>query len=686
MRTSLKKLLSLLLVLTIVVSMFAGLITTANAATFSYNTGKRGTLCTSLSSKATAYYTGSYVYSTLSAKTASTIKSSLQTLMTDTHATMTTYADLKTYTKYSDAYNGSSSEIVDFYSSDTYSGTWDNAATWNREHVWCQSLGSFTTSDCGSDLHHLRPTDPKLNSTRSNLPFGEVSGSYKTATSNSGAVGGYYTSTCFEPLDNVKGDVARILLYCYVRWGESNLSGLISTTDLLNWMKSDPVDTYEMGRNDVVQGIQGNRNVFIDYPEYAWLIMGKSVPSHSTPSGMAAGGSSSSDTTTPTTYTVTASTNNSRYGTVSVSGYTITATPKTGYKVSSYTIRSGSATVSQNGNVFTVTPSSNCSIRINFAKDTSTTTYTVTASTNNSNYGTVSVSGYTIIATPNTGYKVSSYSIRSGSATVSQNGNVFTVTPSSNCSIRINFAKDTSTTTYTVTASSNNSSYGTVSVSGYTITATPNTGYKVNSYSILSGTATVSQSGNVFTVTPSSNCSIRINFAKDSSSTSSGATFTRVTSTSSLTSGTYVLVVKVGTGKYPGSSTYYALTAQSMNTSYVAATSADSFMGTGSAPSTITVSDSKLKWTLSGTSSGFTLKSGSYYLRGSSNNLYYNSATSYTTWKATVSSGVWTIKNGTRYLALRPDLQLGSNGCPRFRCNSTASSTNYQFYLYKLTS
>ncbi len=196
----------------------------------------------------------------------------------------------------------------------------------------------------------------------------------------------------------------------------------------------------------------------------------------------------------------------------------------------------------------------------------------------------------------------------------------------------------------------------------------------------------MSQSGNVFTVTPSSNCSIRINFAKDSSSTSSGATFTRVTSTSSLTSGTYVLVVKVGTGKYPGSSTYYALTAQSMNTSYVAATSADSFMGTGSAPSTITVSDSKLKWTLSGTSSGFTLKSGSYYLRGSSNNLYYNSATSYTTWKATVSSGVWTIKNGTRYLALRPDLQLGSNGCPRFRCNSTASSTNYQFYLYKLTS
>ena len=537
MKTSLKKLLTFLLVLSIVFSMFASLATTASAATFSYNSGTRGTVCTALSSKAKAYYTGSYTYSTLSAKTGSTIKSSLQTLMTSTHATKTTYTNLKTYTKYSDSYKGSTSKIVDFYSSETYSGTWDNGSTWNREHVWCQSLGTFTTANCGSDLHHLRPTDPKLNSTRNNLPFGEVSGTYKTATSNSGKIGGYYTSTCFEPLDNAKGDVARILLYCYVRWGETNLSDLISTTTLLNWMKADPVDTYEMGRNDVVQGIQGNRNVFIDYPEYAWLIFSKSIPSHKTPSGMAASGSSSSS----------------------------------------------------------------------------------------------------------------------------------------------------SSTTYTVTASTNNSTYGTVSVSGYKVTATPKTGYKVSSYTLLSGTATVSKSGNVFTLTPSSNCSIRINFAKDSGTTTSGSKFTRVTSTSGLSSGTYVLVVKVGTGSYPGTSTYYALTAQSMNTSYVAATSADSFMGTGSAPSSITVSDTSIQWTLSGSASGFTLKNGSYYLYGSSNNLYYNSSTNKTTWTGTVSSGLWSIKNGTRYLALRPDLQLGSNGCPRFRCNSSAVSTNYQFYLYKLS-
>lgn len=536
MKKRMNRALSVLLVLAMVIGFFAMLAPVADAATFSYNTGKRGTTCTSLSSQAKSYYTSSYSYSTLSAKSAYSLKSSLKTLMTNTHSYKTTYNNLKTYTKYSDANAGSSSRIVDFYTSATYSGTWDSGSTWNREHVWPQSLGSFTTSNCGSDLHHLRPTDPKVNSTRNNLPYGEVSGSYKTATTSSGIVGGYYTSSYFEPLDNVKGDVARILLYNYIRWGESNLTDVIQSVDvLLQWCKQDPVDAWEMGRNDVVQNIQGNRNVFIDYPEYAWLIFGKSVPSMTTPSGNAGGGSGSGTTT----YTVKASTNNSNYGTVSVSGYTITCTPKSGYAVSSATLLSGSATATMSGNKIYVTPTSDCSIRVNFAATSS-----------------------------------------GGS---------------------------------------------------------------------------------------------------DSGSTS-GTTFTKVTSTSKLTSGKYVLVVKVGTGSNKGSSTYYALKAQSMNTSYVAAASADSFMG-GSAPSTIKVSDSTIIWTLSGSASGFTLANNGKYISGSSNYLYYGS--SKTTWKASDLGSTWSIKNGSRYMALRPDLVLGSNGCPRFRCNSSAISTNYQFYLYK---
>ena len=74
---------------------------------------------------------------------------------------------------------------------------------------------------------------------------------------------------------------------------------------------------------------------------------------------------------TPTlSYTVTATSNNNDYGTVSVSGTTITASPKTGYTYANpaFTVTSGTATVTQNGNTFTVTPSSDCSIQINFAE------------------------------------------------------------------------------------------------------------------------------------------------------------------------------------------------------------------------------------------------------------------------------------------------------------------------------
>ncbi len=296
MKKTVTRMISFLLILATVLTLLGAV--TVGAASYSYNPGKRGTVCTSLSSKAKAYYTGSYVYSTLSTKSASSIKSSLKTLMTNTQTKVTSYNELKTLTKYTDANAGSSSKVTLFYSSSSVSGTWDNGSSWNREHVWCQSLGTFTTSKAGSDIHHLRPADPTANSTRNNLPFGEVSGSYKTAKTKGGAAAGYYTSKCFEPLDNVKGDVARILLYVYTRWGESNLTELITSVDLLqSWCKQDPVDTWEMGRNDVAQSIQGNRNVFIDYPEYAWLMFGDKVPSGmKTPSGNAGTSSGSGST------------------------------------------------------------------------------------------------------------------------------------------------------------------------------------------------------------------------------------------------------------------------------------------------------------------------------------------------------------------------------------------------------
>lgn len=376
-RTS-RRILSLVLTIAIVFSVLASFVFTADAATYVYNTGKRGVVCTSLSSRATAYYTGNYTYDKISSQTASTAKSTLKTLMTSTQTKVTSYNEIRTLSKYSDSTAGSTTKMTLLYTSNSVNSAWDNGVTWNREHVWCQSLGTFTTSNCGSDLHHLRPADPRVNSTRCNLPYGEVTnGTYSTAKTSAGTVGGYYTSKYFEPLDNVKGDVARILLYVYVRWGENNITDLCQSTDmLLQWMKDDPVDTWEMGRNDAVQSIEGNRNVFIDYPELAWTIFGKSVPSDmTTPSGKAStstGTGSGSGSGSASTYTVSwgKSSSSTGSGTISVtangasissgasvaSGSTmkVTLTPATGSKASSLTLNGSAVTLSNNTYSFTL--------------------------------------------------------------------------------------------------------------------------------------------------------------------------------------------------------------------------------------------------------------------------------------------------------------------------------------------
>ena len=286
---------------------------TASAAPSSYskssNSGKRNEVCVSLSgTSASSYYTGSYAFDTLSKNSASQILTSLRTLLKTTHTKTTSYDDCKNKADITDCENNSG-KMVSLYTSYT---TNYNASSINREHVWPKSLGGFKTSGPGADLHHIRPTEITPNSNRGNLKYGNVSGG-KTSTGNaSGKTAGQYGSY-FEPLDNVKGDVARICLYMYVRYGgeSSYTCGSITTVFqsvevLLDWCKLDPVDTWEMGRNEVVQNIQGNRNVFIDYPEYAWLLFGKAVPEDmATPSGKASGGNlggnTGSGSTTPDT-------------------------------------------------------------------------------------------------------------------------------------------------------------------------------------------------------------------------------------------------------------------------------------------------------------------------------------------------------------------------------------------------
>ena len=267
------------------------------------NSGQRNVVCTTLDgTSASSYYTGSYTYDSLSALSSSSLLTSLRTKLTNTHTRTSSYDDCKTMADYTDCQNNSG-KLVTLYTS--YVTSYDANVT-NREHVWPKSLGGYETSGPGADLHHIRPTEIVPNSNRGSLKYGNVSGGTTSYGDTSGYEAGEYGSY-FEPLDNVKGDVARICLYMYVRYGGDNsytcgdVTKVFQSVEvLLAWCELDPVDTWEMGRNEVVAAYQGNRNVFIDYPEYAWLLFDQEVPNDMvTPSGEAMGESTSSGSSSP---------------------------------------------------------------------------------------------------------------------------------------------------------------------------------------------------------------------------------------------------------------------------------------------------------------------------------------------------------------------------------------------------
>ncbi|MDN5895781.1 MAG: endonuclease [Nocardioides sp.] len=154
---------------------------------------------------------------------------------------------------------------------------------WNREHVWAKSHGDFGTAPGpGTDIHHLRPTDVGVNSTRSNKDFDNGGGAVD------GCDGCATDGDSFEPPDEVKGDVARMILYMAVRYeGEGSFADLEPNDQvdngsapyigkisvLLEWNEQDPPSTFEQHRNDVIyEDFQHNRNPFIDHPEWAEAI------------------------------------------------------------------------------------------------------------------------------------------------------------------------------------------------------------------------------------------------------------------------------------------------------------------------------------------------------------------------------------------------------------------------------
>ena len=299
MKTRNIKILALILAIVVIISSLPIFVYAAQPTSYSKNSnsGTRDEICTSLSgTSASSYYTGSYTYANLITLSSSSLKTSLNTLMKSTHKYISSYDDCHYKADMTDC-EGGNGKVTLIYTS--YQATMSQWNGWNREHVWPQSLGGGNTSGGGADLHHIRPSDKGVNSSRGNKKYGNAgSGASEKYGSDPavGVLGGTYNNTYFEPLDNVKGDVARICLYVYVRWGSEwgadSITEVFQSVDvLLEWCEMDPVDTWEMGRNEVVQNIQGNRNVFIDYPELAWQLYDREVPEGMiTPSGAALNG------------------------------------------------------------------------------------------------------------------------------------------------------------------------------------------------------------------------------------------------------------------------------------------------------------------------------------------------------------------------------------------------------------
>ncbi len=132
---------------------------------------------------------------------------------------------------------------------------------YNCEHIWPR--GNFNiladSADCGakSDLHHLAPTEIKANSKRGSLEFGEATDNPNESKA---------ANNCYEVRDSYKGNIARAMFYFALMYKQAIPDD--EEKKLKYWNKIDLVDEKEIKRNEKIEKLQGNRNIFIDHPEY----------------------------------------------------------------------------------------------------------------------------------------------------------------------------------------------------------------------------------------------------------------------------------------------------------------------------------------------------------------------------------------------------------------------------------
>ena len=196
-------------------------------------------------------------YSVLEGVTNSNVLGVLRTLLSN--YTYRNYDYARELLQDSDEDPNNSNNIILVYNRASVLSRWDSGNTWNREHVWPQSM--LANTEQKADPHNLKPANPSINSSRGNSKFAIGTGSYGVVE------GGFF------PGEADKGDIARIVMFMHVKYNLNiNLVGNINI--LLKWHQQDPVDTFESNRNDVMYSDTKNRNPFIDYPDLANRIFG----------------------------------------------------------------------------------------------------------------------------------------------------------------------------------------------------------------------------------------------------------------------------------------------------------------------------------------------------------------------------------------------------------------------------
>ncbi|HCQ12954.1 endonuclease [Flavobacterium sp.] len=247
------------------------------------------------------------------------LKTQLKTRITTGHNDQG-YAELwnlYTQTAFRDNYYENNGSLLDMYSenptgNDAYEYTTTNSQCgsysgegdcYNREHLVPQSyFDNFQVNPMKNDPFHVVPSDGKVNGDRGNLPFGVVSAFTYESTNGSkrgpNTVNAYssYSGTVFEPINAFKGDIARAFFYFATRY-EDSMDDFYSAANgatcqaknmfngtttqvfsdnfillLIKWHNEDPVSPKEIAQNNAIYLYQGNRNPFIDNPNYVCQI------------------------------------------------------------------------------------------------------------------------------------------------------------------------------------------------------------------------------------------------------------------------------------------------------------------------------------------------------------------------------------------------------------------------------